>query len=270
MLVNAGVRFGGGPMRTMGGAQAGSVERARWGETGALRNIHAGEATVVGGASISDRNGRPSGYLHPRSWSMPIKGGGMASRFQIAGTGTLSPTGQAGYPMTVALGTALTLDATASLIASAAAAISSAASLAALASGGAAAEAVLTAAVALSAAIGAIASKSAAMTGTGSVAAGMTALGSMEVDITQTAEAINPDTIAAAVWAHGSAVSLVAAVELIRQISDNRLEVDITGQRLVLYDDDGVTELRTWALDTDAGEDVATATGVQTKRGAGA
>jgi hypothetical protein len=70
-----------------------------------------------------------------------------------------------------------------------------------------------------------------------------------------------------AVWSHGSALSLIDAVDLIRKISDNRLEVDITGQRLVLFDDDGTTELRAWALATDGGEGVATATGVQTKRG---
>ena len=43
--------------------------------------------------------------------------------------------------------------------------------------------------------------------------------------------------------------------------------LDITGQRLVLFDDDGTTELRAWALATDGGEGVATATGVQTRRG---
>jgi len=76
--------------------------------------------------------------------------------------------------------------------------------------------------------------------------------------------------VATAVWAHGTAASLVAAVTLIRKITDNRLEVDIAGQRLVLFDDDGVTELRSWDLTTDGGEDVETSTGVQTKRGAGA
>lgn len=81
------------------------------------------------------------------------------------------------------------------------------------------------------------------------------------------AEELNPDTIAAAVWASGAAVSLAAAVDLVRAINDNRLEVDVAGQRLVLYDDDGVTELREWPLATDGGEDVATASGVQTKRG---
>src|SRR5574343_656453 len=53
MLIGAGVRFGGQPMRTMGGAQAGAIERARWGGSGDLRNFHAGEATGLGGAGIT-------------------------------------------------------------------------------------------------------------------------------------------------------------------------------------------------------------------------
>lgn len=59
-----------------------------------------------------------------------------------------------------------------------------------------------------------------------------------------------------------------AAVHLIRKVTNNRLEVDIVGQQLVLYDDDGTTPLRTWALSTDGGEPVVTNSGVQTKRAA--
>ncbi len=79
MLLNAGVRFGGGPMRTMGGATAGAIERARWGESGNLRNFHAGQATLSG---ASAKAGYPSGGLHPNSWSLPNKPGGMSSRFE--------------------------------------------------------------------------------------------------------------------------------------------------------------------------------------------
>lgn len=78
MLIGAGVRFGGQPMRTMGGATAGAIERARWGQGGALRNFHAGEATV----GLSSKAGYPSGALHPTSWSLPNKPGGMSSRFE--------------------------------------------------------------------------------------------------------------------------------------------------------------------------------------------
>ena len=270
MLVGSGVRNGGSPMRVLGGAQAMTVERWGWEQRGATLNLYGGEGTVIGGASIANWLGTPSGYLSPGAWSLPIKPGGMTSRNRIGGTATVTATAQAAYPMAGSLSGTLTVDATAALVATAVATITAAASLVASASGGAAGSAALSASSSLSAAIGAIASKAAELTGSASIAATLTALGSMECDIAQTAEAINPDTIAAAVWAHGSAISLVAAVDLIRQISDNRLEVDITGQRLVLYADDGTTELRAWALATDGGEDVATATGVQTKRGAGA
>lgn len=103
MLLNAGVRNGGGPMRFFGGVTAASVERARWCQPGEMINIHAGQATVVGGTSVSNKSGRPQGYLPPRSWSMPIKRGGMASRFLITGTGTVTPAMQAGWPSAAAL-----------------------------------------------------------------------------------------------------------------------------------------------------------------------
>ena len=63
MLVGSGVRYGGGPMRALGGASAGSLERWRWEQRGATLNTYAGEATVIGGASIANKNGVPSGYL---------------------------------------------------------------------------------------------------------------------------------------------------------------------------------------------------------------
>ena len=54
---------------------------------------------------------------------------------------------------------------------------------------------------------------------------------------------------------------------LARKALRNRLEVDFGLQQLVLYDDDGTTVLTRWALSTDGAEPVATATGVQTRRG---
>lgn len=334
-------------MRTLGGAQRHAVERSAWGASGAMLNRHAGDASVISGASISNRNGAPSGYLHPRSWSMPIKAGGLASRFLINGSGAISPTGQAGYPMAAplagagsvsaglvgaylasvtvtgsgAISVALTalgsvsgivtgsgsiasdLAAAAGLVASivGAGSVSGAASASvAMASGmtgagaigangvGAAilasslagagtigadavsafiAQCALAGAGTVAASLTAPASVVASLAGTGSLVVALYADGNMVAALGQDTAEISPDAIAAAVWGHGSAVSLAASVELIRQISDNRLEVDISGQRLVLYDDDGVTELREWPLATTGGEDVATATGVQTKRG---
>lgn len=80
------------------------------------------------------------------------------------------------------------------------------------------------------------------------------------------ADVVSAAEVSDAVWAHDDATALAASVNLIRKITDNRLEVDITRQLLVLYDDDGVSELRSWALATDLGEDVETSTGVQTRR----
>lgn len=347
MLLNSGVRIGGGPMRTLGGAGALTVERWGWEQRGATLNIYAGEATVIAGSSIANWLGAPSGYLNPGSWSLPIKPGGMTSRNRIAGTGTLSATGAAGWDtsstitgagsvsaslvgafiasasvsgtgaivvtltalgnvdaaltgagtvasdasaaaiLAAALAGAGDLSGTASASVSMVSSIDGAATITADILGAAGLTAGLTGAGAISAdAVGAFlaaaelagatslvvvltadGSMISALDGAGSVAAFLAAQGNMECSIAQTVETLTTDTIAAAVWAHGTALSLVDAVTLIRQISDNRLEVDITGQRLVLFDDDGTTELRAWALATDGGEGVATATGVQTRRG---
>src|SRR5574343_1020024 len=113
MLIGAGVRFGGQPMRTMGGAQAGAIERARWGGSGDLRNFHAGEATVVGGAGISALSGYPEGGLPPGSWSLPNKPGGMSSRYEAnfsldatgLAVGGITATGAASFVIDVATAT---------------------------------------------------------------------------------------------------------------------------------------------------------------------
>ncbi len=348
MLINGGVRNGGGPMRFSGGVAAHSVAPETWSVYSRRLAFCAGPATVIGGASIANKSGIPSGYLHPRSWSMPIKGGGMASRFLINGTGTLSPTGQAGYPMTAPLdgsgsisagltgaylasvsitgsgalvvtitaladidadlvgsggvsgalaaaaGLSASITGAGDLSGSASASVAMVSALtgagtlgadgvgaailasALVGSGSVAADAIgaflasagLVGAGSIAVTLTAPASVAAALTGAGALVVSLYAQGNMTAALGQDTAEVSPDAIAAAVWAHGSALSLVDAVDLIRKISDNRLEVDITGQRLVLYDDDGTTELRVWALGTDGGEAIATATGVQTTRGA--
>lgn len=77
----------------------------------------------------------------------------------------------------------------------------------------------------------------------------------------------DPASVATAVWGHATAVQLVAAVTLVKRITDNRLEIDIAGQRLVLYDDAGTSVLRTWPLATTGSEPVTAVPGVQAKRG---
>lgn len=46
----------------------------------------------------------------------------------------------------------------------------------------------------------------------------------------------------------------------------NRLEVNLSTQKLELYDAAGTSVIQSWDLDTDVGEDVSTQSGVQTKR----
>jgi hypothetical protein len=92
MLIGNGVRLNSNPMRQMFAPLANVVHRAEWAQAGARCNFYAGEATVVSGASIANKSGYPEGLLHPSSWSMPIKAGGMSSRFNaeisLAGSGT--------------------------------------------------------------------------------------------------------------------------------------------------------------------------------------
>lgn len=84
MLIGTGVRAGGGPMRYLGAPLAHQTERNTWAQAGALRNLWAGEATVIAGASIANKSGVPDGLRHPASWLMAPKPGGMSARFEAA------------------------------------------------------------------------------------------------------------------------------------------------------------------------------------------
>lgn len=78
MLIGGGVRSSAQPMRMIGGVDAGGAHRANWGGSGALRNFHAGEATVQAGESLSEKAGY-GGHRHPTAWSMALETGGMSS-----------------------------------------------------------------------------------------------------------------------------------------------------------------------------------------------
>ena len=63
--------------------------------------------------------------------------------------------------------------------------------------------------------------------------------------------------------------NLQDAVALLRKSAINRLEVNVSDQELVLYDDDGTTVRQRWPLETDGGlpsDRVLTQPGIQTKR----
>ncbi len=117
-LISNGHRLACNPMRNLFGpgttTTLTSVHRGSFTGKGALNNFYAGEATVISGASIANKNGFPTGALHPISWIMPIKAGGLAARrtiycegdltgsiaggknaeASIVGTGTLTAVGQ--------------------------------------------------------------------------------------------------------------------------------------------------------------------------------
>ena len=59
---------------------------------------------------------------------------------------------------------------------------------------------------------------------------------------------------------------MAADIKQALRVMENRLEIDLTAQELILYADDGVTPLRRWPLETDGGENLVTSAGVQTKR----
>lgn len=89
-------RFGGGPLRFNAAApQATIVLTANnnvFGLGGAIRNFPDGWASISG---VTNKEGRPSGAIHPIAWVMPSKEGGLSSRneadFSIAvGSANLS------------------------------------------------------------------------------------------------------------------------------------------------------------------------------------
>lgn len=62
---------------------------------------------------------------------------------------------------------------------------------------------------------------------------------------------------------------LLDTTAILRKTSINRLEVSLTAQELILYDDDGTTIKQRWPLETNVGppgDPVTTQPGVQTKR----
>jgi len=82
-----------------------------------------------------------------------------------------------------------------------------------------------------------------------------------------TAILADTDTLKTSVTAlQAESAVLILDTSVIKKHLQNRLEVDFTAQELVLYDDDGVTPLRRWPIETAGGENVTTGTGVQTKR----
>lgn len=279
MLVGDGVRFGGQPMRTLGGAAAGAVERSRWALSGATGNFFAGEATVVAGASIADQNGFPSGVEHPYAWKMSIKGGGLACFNGIQGEGDLEANLALGKDLTAELtGSGAISAASLSLIVSFAANLAGSSSLSAQMKGVVQFAAELAGAGDITAALGLIAWCNANLTGAGSLdnsnlkglahlsaeilsygeltpeglrdavwkatAASFNDAGTMGAKLNSAASGgVDLNALAEAVWDHADAVSIGTKLALLEKILRNKSVTDPATGEFVLYDDDGTTEL---------------------------
>lgn len=179
-----------------------SVHRGSFTGKGALNNFYAGEATVVSGASIANKNGFPTGAANPISWILPIKTGGLAARRTILAEGDLTAAIAGGKNAEAAIAGTGTLTATGALIISLQAAISGSGTIS-----GAALQAFLQLAAALSGSGGVAAQLTAighlqsALAGTGTVATSsvITALGTLAADITVTGDVLTTGNVANAI-----------------------------------------------------------------------
>ena len=203
MLLQNGIRNGAGPQRFMGGANATVIERGKWATPGALRNLYAGEATVISGASIANKSAYPSGYAHPMTWVLPQKPGGATSRKRIIGVGAAVGAAAGGLNAVGPLsGCGDVTYAEATLIVSAIAALVGSGDITA-----AELNAVLPAIAALSgsgdvsgAVLQAIGELLSALAGTGSVTNTLTATGRLEAALSVTGETLSTANVAEAVW----------------------------------------------------------------------
>jgi len=299
MLVGDGVRMGGNPMRTLGGAGIHAIENSRFQISGAQDNFYAGEATVIAGASIADKNGMPSGAEPPYTWQMSIKGGGLASFNGVAGAGDLAASLALGKDLTASLvGSGAISAASLSLIVSFAASLAGSSALSAQMKGAVALAADLAGAGDISAALGLIAWCAADLSGTGSLDdSNLTGLAHMAAEILSYGEltpeglrdavwkataasfndagtmgaklnsagsgGVDLNALADAVWDHADAVSVGTKLALLEKILRNKSITDPATGEFVLYDNDGTTELFRVALWEDAA-------GTQPYRGQGA
>jgi len=171
----------GNPMRYLGSAYG--IDNSNSNRAGSIRNFYAGEATVIAGTSIANDQGFPSGNLHPTTWVLPQKSGGIPAALMVSalsGAGDLTSTGI--------------------LIASTLAALTGNATITSSMVGALAATAALAGNATLSAQLGAISSVIAALTGQSTVAGVIKAKGSLFSDITVTGDLLTTANVADSVW----------------------------------------------------------------------
>ena len=168
---------------------------------GAFNTANQNRACFLGATFTSKKSAMPSGYTPGNgAWVMPMRGGEMASRFEVEGTGALAALNLAGGKNAVAALTGVgSLSATGQLIVSAVAALSGAGTLTAAMKGKLEAAATLAGSGNLSGAIGAVASVVSALVGAGSLTATAKAKGNMVANISPFTD-LSPQSLAAAVW----------------------------------------------------------------------
>lgn len=201
MLLNNGVRIGGGPHRTMGGAQVHAIASGRYGLSGMIRNFAMGEATRDGAAA---KSALPMGYLPPYSWMLPNKSGGLAARRRLVGEGSSAANLAGGKNGAASIaGAGDVTNAALGLILSAVAALSGAGAITAAVRGRLGAAASLAGAGDLDGALGAIAGAIAALSGSGTVSGAVPkGPASMAASIVVTGTALNSANVGASVWSH--------------------------------------------------------------------
>ena len=206
MLISNGQRLSCNPMRQMGGRGTSgtltAVDSGLWMMKGALNNFYAGDATVISGASIANKNAFPVGALHPIAWVLPIKAGGLSARKAILGEGDLTGSVAGGKNAEAVIAGVGTFTAIGQLVVSLAATIAGSGTIS-----GADLKAFLNAVAALSgsggltAQIGALADLSTAIAGTGTVAGTtvLTALGTLAAQINVTGDVLTSANVANAI-----------------------------------------------------------------------
>lgn len=183
-LISNGTRLSCNPMQhRVSSALSYGIDNSNSNRPGSIRNFYAGEATVISGTSIANDQGFPSGNLHPTTWVLPQKSGGIPAALMVSalsGTGALTSTGI--------------------LVASTLAALTGDGVVTATMVGALAATAALMGNATLSAQLGAISSVIGALTGQGDISSVIKARGSLFSDINVTGDLLTTANVASSVW----------------------------------------------------------------------
>jgi hypothetical protein len=96
MLLSNVVKFGGSPMRKLGGLNPATLDRETWITVGGRFGFDVGAGTFVAGESVSVKSALPQAYRHPYSWRMPREAGSLGSFNEISGEGAIDAANLAG------------------------------------------------------------------------------------------------------------------------------------------------------------------------------